>query len=101
MGAMIGVTSKMETKEVRVPKLFPTHTIREVLVVEKWHVQEGDILQPGALMVSLETPPGFFDIPAPPEVIVPHRVTRLHVAEGREVRLNDSLITLEPVSESE
>jgi pyruvate/2-oxoglutarate dehydrogenase complex dihydrolipoamide acyltransferase (E2) component len=91
----------METKEVRVPKLFPTHTIREVLVVEKWHVQEGDILQPGALMISLETPPGFFDIPAPPEVTVPHRVIRHHVAEGAEIRLNDSLITLEPVSESE
>jgi hypothetical protein len=101
MGAMIGVASKMETKEVRVPKLFPTHTTREVLVVEKWHVQEGGILQPGALMISLETPPGFFDIPAPPEVTAPHRVIRHHVAEGGEIRLNDSLITLEPVSESE
>ena len=101
MGAMIGVTSKMETKEVRVPKLFPTHTTREVLVVEKWHVQEGNILQPRALMVSLETPPGFFDILASPEVIMPHRVTHLHVAEGEESWLNDPLITLEPVSESE
>ncbi len=40
-------------------------------MVEKWHVQEGDILQPGVLMVSLETPPGFFDIPTPPKVTVP------------------------------
>ncbi len=101
MVSMIGVPSKMATKEVHVPKLFPTHTVREVLIVEKWHVQEGDILQPDALMVSLETPPGFFDIPAPPEVTVPHRVTRLHTPEGGEIRLNDPLITLEPISESE
>jgi hypothetical protein len=87
--------------EVRVPKLFPTHTIRETLVVEKWHVQEGEILQPGTLMVSLETPPGFFDISAPPAMTVPHRVIRHHVAEGEEIRLHDVLITLEPVSESE
>jgi pyruvate/2-oxoglutarate dehydrogenase complex dihydrolipoamide acyltransferase (E2) component len=90
-----------EMIEVRVPKLFPTHTIREILTVERWHVQEGDILQPGALMVSLETPPGFFDIPAPPEVTMPHRVKHIHVAEGEEIRLDDSLITLEPAPGSE
>ena len=93
MVAMIGAISDMTTKEVHVPKLFPTHTIREILTVERWHVQEGDILQPNALMVSLETPPGFFDIP--------HRVIHLHVAKGGEIRLNDPLITLEPVAESE
>lgn len=101
MGAMIGASSKMETKEVRVPKLFPTHTTREILVVEKWHVREGEILQPSALMVSLETPPGFFDIPAPPSIKVPHKVTCIHVVEGKEIRLNDLLITLEPVPENE
>src|SRR5258706_15802328 len=96
MGTMIGVKSKMI--EVRVPKLFPTHTLRERLTVEQWHVHEGDILQPDALMVSLETPPGFFDIPAPPEVTVPHRVKRIHAAQGEEIRLGDRLVTLEPVS---
>lgn len=101
MVTMTGVISKMITIEVRVPKLFPTHTIREVLVVEKWHVREGEVIQPDALMVSLETPPGFFDIPTPPEVTMPHRVARLHVPEGGEIRLNDPLITLELVSESE
>src|SRR5579859_1250674 len=99
MGAMIDVNSKRETKEVRVPQLFPTHTVRETLVIEKWYVQEGDILQPKARMVSLETPPGFFDIPAPPEVTGPHRVVRLHAAEGEEIRLSEILITLEPVPE--
>ncbi len=98
MTTMIG--AKPEMIEVRVPKLFPTHTVREVLKVERWYVQEGDILQPDALMVSLETPPGFFDIPAPPSVRVPHKVTRIHVAEGNEIRLNDALITLEPLPES-
>ncbi|MBA2397037.1 MAG: hypothetical protein H0V70_30315 [Ktedonobacteraceae bacterium] len=99
MTTMTGVKSQMI--EVRTPKLFPTHTVREVLVVEKWHVQEGEILQPDQLMVSLETPPGFFDIPAPPEVAMPHRVVRLYIPDGGEIRLNDLLITLEPVDESD
>lgn len=99
MATMIGV--KPEMIEVSVPKLFPTHTVRETLTVEQWHVQEGDILQPDALMVSLETPPGFFDIPAPPSITAPHKVIRIHVAQGNEIRLNDTLITLEPISESE
>lgn len=94
MQIMTGATSNMSTVEVRVPKLFPTHTLREVLVVEKWHVKEGDILQPDALMVSLETPPGFFDIPAPP-ITVPHRVVHVHVPEAGEIHLNDLLVTLD------
>jgi hypothetical protein len=98
---IIEVIPNMEIKEVRVPKLFPTHSVREVLIIERWHVCEGDILQPDQLMVSLETPPGFFDIPAPPEVARAHRVTRLHVPNGGEIRLNDPLITLEPVSKGE
>ncbi len=101
MVVMIGVTSKMETKEIHVPKLFPTHTVRETLIVEKWYIREGDIIQPHTLMVSLETPPGFFDIPTPPTVSVPHRVIYLHVPENGKIKLNDPLITLEPVSESE
>lgn len=61
MVIMIGAMSDMTTVEVHVPKLFPTHTVREILTVERWHVQEGEIIQQDALMVSLETPPGFFD----------------------------------------
>lgn len=94
-----GVTLTM--LEVRVPKLFPTHTGREKLTIEQWFVHEGDILQPGGLMVSLEAPPGFFEIPAPPDVTVPHHVVKLHVTEGREIHLDDLLITLEPISKSE
>ena len=101
MVTTIGVIFEMTAIEVHVPRLFPTHTVREVLSIEKWHVQEGDIIQPNALMVSLETPPGFFDIPTPPDITVPHRVVRLHVPNGGEIRLNDPLITLEPVLESE
>lgn len=87
--------------EVRVPQLFPTHTVRETLIIERWYVQEGDILEPDALMVSLETPPGFFDIPAPPEVIAPYYVKHIYVSQGGTVRLNELLVRLEPVAESE
>lgn len=91
----IGVTSRMSI-EVHIPKLFPTHSVHDALTIEKWHVREGDIIRPDTLMVSLEAPPGFFDIPAPPEVIMPHRVIHIHVAEGGEIRLGDPLISLEP-----
>ena len=93
----IGAKNRMSVKEIYVPKLFPTHTIREILVVEQWYVREGDILQPKALMVSLEAPPGFFDIPAPPEITVPHRVIHLCVGRGEKTRLHEPLITLEPI----
>lgn len=96
MATTIGVLCRM--LEVRVPKLFPTHTVREQLTVEQWFVREGDTLRPDELMVSLEAPPGFFEIPAPPDVTVPHRVVQIHVTEGEEIHLNDVLITLEPVS---
>ncbi len=84
--------------EVHVPKLFPTLSIRDTLTVEKWYVEENDVVQPGDLLVSLETPPGFFDIPTPPGITAPHHVTRVLVAEGDQAHLGDLLIRLEPSS---
>jgi len=64
--------------------------------VEKWYVEENDVVRPGDLLVSLETPPGFFDIPTPPSITVPHYVTQILVAEGDQARLGDPLIMLKP-----
>ncbi len=94
MRTIIGVKPTMI--EVHVPKLFPTLSIRDTLTVEKWYVEENDVVQPGDLLVSLETPPGFFDIPTPPSITVPHYVTQILVAEGDQARLGDPLIRLKP-----
>ncbi len=94
MRTLIGVKSAMI--EVHVPKLFPTLSVHDTLTVEKWYVGENDVVRPGDLLVSLETPPGFFDIPAPPSITVPHHVTHILVREGASARLGDLLIQLEP-----
>ena len=99
MRTIIGVKPTMI--EVYVPKLFPTLSIRDMLTVEKWYVEENDVVQPGDLLVSLETPPGFFDIPTPPSITVPHHVTQILVTEGDQARLGDLLIRLEPFSVNE
>ena len=96
MRTIIGVKPTMI--EVHVPKLFPTLSIRDTLTVEKWYVEENDVVQPRDLLVSLETPPGFFDIPTPPSITAPHHVTQILVAEGDQARLGDLLIRLEPYS---
>ena len=99
MRTIIGVKPTMI--EVHVPKLFPTLSIRDTLIVEKWYVEENDVVQPGDLLVSLETPPGFFDIPTPPSITAPHHVIQMLVAEGDQARLGDLLIRLEPFSVNE
>src|SRR6266702_4917106 len=99
MRTIIGVKPTMI--EVHVPKLFPTLSIRDTLTVEKWYVEENDVVRPGDLLVSLETAPGFFDIPTPPIITVPHYVTQILVAEGDQARLGDPLIRLKPYSVNE
>ena len=99
MRTIIGVKPTMI--EVYVPKLFPTLSIHDTLTVEKWYVEENDVIQPGDLLVSLETPPGFFDIPTPPSITAPHHVIQILVAEGDQARLGDLLIRLKPYSVNE
>ena len=82
--------------EVHVPKLFPTLSTMDMLTIEKWYVAENDVVQPGDLLVSLEAPPGYFDIPTPPDVTGPCRVAQ-GVAQGEQVRLGELIIQLEPI----
>jgi len=93
--AMTGVRPQMI--EVHVPRLVPTLSALDMLTIEKWYVGENDIVQPGDLLVSLEAPPGFFDIPTPPDVAGPCRVTQVVVAQGEQIRLGELLIRLEPI----
>jgi multidrug efflux pump subunit AcrA (membrane-fusion protein) len=95
MRAMTGVKPKMI--EVHVPRLVPTLSTMDMLTIEKWYVAEHDIVQLGDLLVSLEAPPGFFDIPTPPNVTGPCRVKQILVAQGEQIRLGELLIRLEPV----
>jgi pyruvate/2-oxoglutarate dehydrogenase complex dihydrolipoamide acyltransferase (E2) component len=89
---------KATVLSVYVPKLFPTHSIHDKIIVEKWYVEEGDIIQPDQDFVSLETPPAYFDVPPPPEVTGPCRVVSLPVPAGGVLQLGDLLIQLEPVA---
>src|SRR5215469_4390194 len=94
MRTMAGVKPKLI--EVHVPKLFPTLSTMDKLSIEKWYVAENDVVQPGDLLVSLEAPLGFFDIPTPPSVTGPCRVAQV-VAQGEQIRLGELLIQLEPI----
>jgi len=82
--------------EVHVPKLYPTLSEKDWFTIEKWHIAEGDIVQPSQLIVSIECAPGFYNIPAPPAVTQPHRVTRIHVQAGEPTHLGELILTLEP-----
>jgi pyruvate/2-oxoglutarate dehydrogenase complex dihydrolipoamide acyltransferase (E2) component len=81
---------------VNLPQLFPTMTQKDGLTIEKWYVHEGDVIQPGDLLVSIEGPPGFFDIPTPPTMATPCRVIRIVTRQGESVHLNDLLLILQP-----
>jgi hypothetical protein len=65
MRTIIGVKSAMI--EVHVPRLFPTLSIRDTLTMEKWYVEGNDVVRPGELLVSLETPLDFL-------IFLPHQV---------------------------
>jgi len=94
MKILIGV--KPQVIEVYLPQLFPTMTRMDLLTIEQWYVQEHDVVQPSDLLVSIEGPPGFFDIPTPPSVTTPCRVTRIAKQHGASIRQGDFLIALEP-----
>lgn len=71
-------------------------TQMDQLKVEQWYVREHDLVQPGDLLVSIEGPPGFFDIPTPPTMATPCRVTHIVKQPGASVHLNDLLLILNP-----
>jgi len=92
---MIGVTSSMV--DVRVPKpAYPLISERDWFKIKRWYVQEGDILQPGDNMVEIQCPPGLYDVPTPPQVTSPHRVTKIYIPAGSPTRLGELMISLEP-----
>lgn len=97
MKSITGVTATMI--EVHLPKLFPTMSIQDILKVEQWYVQEGEIVQPEGLLLEVDAPPGLITIPAPPTVTTPCRVVRIYRTQGSSILLGDLLIALEPVSQ--
>lgn len=86
--------------ELRVPRLIPQLRREDKLVLKRWFVSEGEIIEPGQHMVLIQTPPYDVDVYAPFALKVPHRVVSLAVAEGDElVRMGDLFIVLVPVAE--
>ena len=49
------------------------------------------------MLLEIEAPVGFIDIPAPPDVTAPHRVARIAKTQGEPIRLGDLMIVLEPM----
>src|SRR6266851_1650102 len=94
MTVLVGAETRMI--EIYLPKVFPTMSQPDRLTVEQWYVRENDMVQPGDLLLEVEAPVGLIDIPAPPEVTVPHRVRSIVKQVGSSVRLGDLLIVLEP-----
>src|SRR5258708_10389864 len=58
--------------EIYLPKLFEIMVKEDVQTVLEWYVHEGDIVEPGAMLVQLDVWNGEYQIPAPPEMTVPH-----------------------------
>jgi len=98
MTVLVGAETRMI--EIYLPKVFPTMSQPDRLTVEQWYVRENEIVQPGDLLLEVEAPVGLIDIPAPPEVKVPHRVRSIVKQVGSSVRLGDLLIVLEPTATS-
>lgn len=89
-----------KVKEVKLPRLFNTHRREDVILISEWHVRIGEIIQPNALLLTVDTPPGICDIFAPLHRIrTPHRVCSLAGKVGEEIHLGNTFITLEPASE--
>ena len=88
------------TMEIYLPKLFEIMVKEDVQTILEWYVQEGDIVEPGAMLVLLDVWDGEHQIPTPPEVTVPHRVVKLGPAVGEKIHLGDFLISLEPLAPS-
>jgi len=86
--------------EIYLPKLFEIMVKEDVQTVLEWYVHEGDIVEPGAMLVQLDVWNGEYQIPAPPEMTVPHRVIKLGKQVGEKIHLGDFLISLEPVTSS-
>lgn len=82
------------------PKIFPTMSERDTLVVAEWYVHERDIVQPGQLLVEIDAPVGLIAIPTPPDMTVPHRVTRIAKRRGQPICLGDLFLRLEPAEAS-
>lgn len=83
--------------EVRVPRLFPQLIAEDKLAIDKWHVKEDEIIQPGTRLFDLDCYKGIFEVPTPPSVTEPVRVTRIFAHEGDFVHLGDLLVTLESI----
>src|SRR5450755_58475 len=84
------------TIRIHVPRFRPTLGKEDWFSVEKWFVKEGDIIQPGDVLVSIECAPGFFHVSTPPQAVKgPCRVSRILVPAGVSTHLGELIVVLE------
>jgi hypothetical protein len=82
--------------DIYLPKIFPTMSKRDALVVVEWYVGENEIVFPRQLLVEIDAPVGLIAIPAPPDMTLPHRVAHIEKRQGQRIQLGDLLLRLEP-----
>jgi pyruvate/2-oxoglutarate dehydrogenase complex dihydrolipoamide acyltransferase (E2) component len=82
--------------EIHLPKLTPTMSEEDVLQVEQWYKQEGDLVHPGDYLVVVATPWGRIMIPTSPAVTTDCYIYKIYKPSKADVRLGDLLISLEP-----
>jgi hypothetical protein len=82
--------------DIYLPKIFPTMSERDTLMVAEWYVHEQEVVRPGQLLVEIDAPVGLIAIPTPPDMMLPYRVRYIEKGQGQRIHLGDLLIRLEP-----
>lgn len=85
--------------EIYLPKLFELMSQPDPARIREWHVAVGDIVQPGANLLTVRAPGKTITIPTPPELTVPHQV--ISISDQPVLYMGDFVMKLEPVSPPE
>ena len=86
---------------LKLPQCFPTMTAEDQLTINKWYVEEDDIIQPDPDRGLLEViaPYGEIWISIPPFLKKAHRVVRILKPENAAIKLGDPFLELQPVED--
>jgi len=86
------------TFHILVPRFIIQMTEPDRVEILKWHIKEGDIVEPGMPMVTVEFLQDDWYLPVPPLNVL-LRVVSIKASVGRVVHLYDLLTILAPVQE--
>lgn len=79
--------------DVHLPVLYEKMTTQETATILHWYAQDQDVLQPGDLLLRVETARANVDIPQP--FTQACQIVQIHKRADEKVRIGDLLVTLE------